>query len=177
MKKFFMTLVLVMMCVMSVNAKTVVGCVVVRNNGSTVTVTFDMARYYDIPSEDIPYAQYLRPWKPLLTEVGRLIPERFRYNAQYYSPWEAGQEMAMEMAKFKRLKVIVANLNAPNGAKVDTVSRQQVKEDAHKAAQQYAAKRAANGQTQQATPQPQQRQDSTQNSTNTQGTSGFATGW
>lgn len=163
-------MILVVMCVMSVNAQ-----VVIRNNGSSVTISFNMVQYYDIPSEDIPYAQYLRPRTFLLTEVARLIPERFRYNAQYYSPMEAGQEMALELAKFKRLKASIAQLKRGNKAQVsDTVSRQQVKEDAHKAAQQYAAKRAANGQTQQATPAP--RQDSTQN-TNTQGTSGFATGW
>jgi uncharacterized MnhB-related membrane protein len=56
MKKLFVMLVM-MVSVMSVNAKNILGCMVVRNNGSTVTVTFNMIEYYDIDSEAVPYAQ------------------------------------------------------------------------------------------------------------------------
>ena len=146
MKKFFM-IALLMVSVLSINAKSIMTCMVVRNNGSTVTVTFNMVEYYDIDSEAIPYAQYLRPHTYLLAEVGRVMYERFNYTRQYYSPMEAIQQLAIEKAKYNRLKVIVANLgkNSANGAN-NTVSRDsnyeaRKKADAKRAAQEYAAKR------------------------------------
>lgn len=163
MKKLFVMLVM-MVSVMSVNAKNILGCMVVRNNGSTVTVTFNMIEYYDIDSEAVPYAQYLRPRTHLLAEVLRVMDERFRYTMEYYSPMEAVQQLAIEKAKFNRLKVIVANLGkSANGATVSNDSNYEArkKADAKRAAQEYAAKRS------QSTAQPRTYTPATSDSSHT----------
>ena len=166
--KKFMILLVMMVSVNVSNAQ-----VVIRNNGSSVTISFNMIEYIDIPSEEIPYAQYLRPRTFFIAEVARLIPERFRYNAQYYSPMEAGQEMAMELAKFKMLKAKVAALKAgkSNGNTVSRDSNYEARKhaDAKKAAQEYAAKRDS-----QRTAQPRTYSDSSRTTTTTTGS--FASG-
>ncbi len=158
---------------------TVMAQVVIRNNGSTVTISFNMVQYYDIPSEEIPYAQYLRPRTFFIAEVARLIPERFRYNAQYYSPMEAGQEMAMELAKFKMLKAKVAALKAGNNGNGRTAVRDSNYEsrkhaDAKRAAQEYAQKRTAQRTAQPRTYTVPTTSDSSRTTTTTTGS--FASG-
>lgn len=176
MKKFFM-IALLMVSVLSINAKSIMTCMVVRNNGSTVTVTFNMVEYYDIDSESIPYAQYLRPHTYLLAEVGRLMVERFNYTRQYYSPMEAIQQLGIEKAKYNRLRVIVANLDkkSVNGANNTTDSNYEArkKADAKRAAQEYAAKRDSQRTAQPRTSTVPATNDSSRTTTTT---GGFASG-
>jgi hypothetical protein len=103
------------------------------------------------------------------------MDERFRYTMEYYSPMEAVQQLAIEKAKFNRLKVIVANLGkSANGATVSNDSNYEAKKkaDAKRAAQEYAAKRS------QSTAQPRTYTPATSDSSHTNNnTSGsFASG-
>ncbi len=133
MKKFFV-IALLMVCV-----NTVMGQIFIRNNGETSTLSFGGV-YVDVPSSSVPFVNFLRPNEPLIPEVAIVAREKTAEWMHDYGALETAMRVGQETRK---LTPLLRSLKArkSGAASNDSNYEARKKADAHKAAQEYAAKR------------------------------------